>query len=95
MNSRDTNNHRPALVVMLTHNDFTVMDAAEIFERCKDSRAKCWGFKEHPLPLPQMKELYPTASRKTTIISTRRTTANITEYQRFTARPSTANPAKS
>ncbi|MBO7463068.1 MAG: methyltransferase domain-containing protein [Bacteroidales bacterium] len=54
----ETNNHRPALIVMLTHNDFTVMDAAEIFERCKDSRAKCWGFKEHPLPLPQMKELY-------------------------------------
>ena len=39
----ETNNHRPALIVMLTHNDFTVMDAAEIFERCKDSRAKCWG----------------------------------------------------
>ena len=33
MNSRDTNNHRPALVVMLTHNDFTVMDAAIISYR--------------------------------------------------------------
>ena len=56
--SGKTISHKPALVVMLTHNDFTVMDAADIFERCKDSRAKCWGFKEHPLPLPQMKQLY-------------------------------------
>ena len=49
---------KPTLIVMLTHNDFTVMDAADIFERCKGSRAKCWGFKEHPLPLTEMKQLY-------------------------------------
>ena len=48
----------PFLVVMLTKDDFTVSNAAEIFEQCKDTRATCWGFKEHPLPLPQMKELY-------------------------------------
>ncbi|MBQ0021880.1 MAG: class I SAM-dependent methyltransferase [Prevotellaceae bacterium] len=48
----------PELVVMLTHNDFTVMNAAEIFEECKDSKAKFWGFKEHPLPLEDMKRLY-------------------------------------
>lgn len=48
----------PELVVMLTYNDFTVDNAAEIFEKCKDSKAKFWGFKEHPLPLEQMKKLY-------------------------------------
>ena len=54
----NTDNNKPALVVMLTKDDFTVMNAADIFEQCKDTRATCWGFKEHPLPLPQMKQLY-------------------------------------
>lgn len=50
--------NRPELIVMLTHNDFTVSNAAEIFEQCRNSRARYWGFKEHPLPLPEMKALY-------------------------------------
>ncbi len=49
---------KPELIVMLTHNDFTVMNAAEVFEACKDSKAKFWGFKEHPLPLEDMKRLF-------------------------------------
>lgn len=49
---------KPELIVMLTHNDFTVMNAAEVFEECKDSGAQYWGFKEHPLPLEDMKRLY-------------------------------------
>lgn len=48
----------PQLIVMLTHNDFTVMNAAEIFESCKDSGAQYWGFKEHPLPKEDMKRLF-------------------------------------
>ena len=48
----------PELVVMLTYNDHTVPNAKEIFEKCSGSRAKFWGFKEDPLPLPEMKELY-------------------------------------
>lgn len=48
----------PALIVMLTHNDQTVENAAEIFEQCKDSKAKFWGFKEEPLPLEKMKKLF-------------------------------------
>ena len=48
----------PQLIVMLTYNDHTVLDAAEIFARCKDSKAEFWGFKEAPLPLEQMKMLY-------------------------------------
>jgi len=51
-------NMKPELIVMLTHNDFTVPDAAEIFEQCIHSKANYWGFKEHPLPLDQMKALY-------------------------------------
>ena len=46
------------LIVMLTHNDRTVENAYEIFEKCKYSKAKFWGFKEKPLPLNQMKKLY-------------------------------------
>lgn len=48
----------PKLIVMLTHNDFTVSNAAEIFEQCKHSKAQFWGFKEHPLPAAEMKALY-------------------------------------
>lgn len=48
----------PQLVVMLTHNDYTVADAEEIFAQCRDSKAQYWGFKEHPLPLEKMKRLY-------------------------------------
>lgn len=48
----------PQLVVMLTYNDFTVANAVEVFEECKHSKAQFWGFKEHPLPLDDMKRLY-------------------------------------
>ncbi|MBR3630260.1 MAG: hypothetical protein IKN55_07305 [Oscillospiraceae bacterium] len=50
--------HEPMLIVMLTHNDKTVMNAAEIFEKCRDSAAQYWGMKEEPLPPEQMKALY-------------------------------------
>lgn len=46
------------LIVMLTYNDQTVENAYAIFDQCKNSKAKYWGFKEEPLPLQQMKELY-------------------------------------
>lgn len=48
----------PELIVMLTHNDRTAVNAREIFEQCKTSKAKCWGFKEEPLPLDEMKKLF-------------------------------------
>lgn len=51
-------NTNPELIVMLTHNDRTVSSAQEIFEACKNSKARFWGFKEEPLPLEDMKRLY-------------------------------------
>ena len=51
-------NKNPELIAMLTHNDCTVENAYKIFVQCKNSKAKFWGFKEKPLPLSQMKELY-------------------------------------
>lgn len=51
-------NNIPNLIVMLTHNDKTVLNAHEIFEQCKNSKAEFWGFKEEPLPLDEMKKLY-------------------------------------
>ena len=51
-------NNIPNLIVMLTHNDKTVLNANEIFEQCKNSKAEFWGFKEEPLPLDEMKKLY-------------------------------------
>ena len=48
----------PDLIVMLTHNDKTVLNAPDIFSKCKNSKAKLWGFKEEPLPLNEMKDLY-------------------------------------
>lgn len=46
------------LIVMLTHNDQTVLNAHEVFEQCKASKANFWGFKEKPLPVDEMKTLY-------------------------------------
>ena len=48
----------PELIVMLTHNDLTVNNAYDIFEHCKNSQAQFWGFKEEPLPLEQMIQLF-------------------------------------
>ena len=45
----------PKLIVMLTHNDHTIENARDIFEVCKNSKAQCWGFKERPLPISEMK----------------------------------------
>ena len=44
--------------IILTHNDETVNNAHEIFEKCKNSDAKFWGFKEKSIPIEQMKNLY-------------------------------------
>ncbi len=49
---------------MLTKDDFAVMNAAEIFGQCKDTRATCWGFKEHPLPLRAKNNSIGTTIRK-------------------------------
>ena len=51
-------NDHPELIVMLTYNDVTVPQAAEIFARCEHTRARYWGFKEKGLPLAQMQELF-------------------------------------
>ena len=49
---------KPQLIVMLTQDDKTVMNAPEVFEKCKDSKAQIWGFKEEPLPEVEMKKLF-------------------------------------
>ena len=46
------------LIVMLTHNDKTVNNAYEIFEKCRNSKAEYYGLKEEPLQLEKMKKLY-------------------------------------
>ena len=48
----------PQLIVMLTHDDMTVHNAAEVFEECRNSKAGYFGFKEEPLPLEDMKKLF-------------------------------------
>ena len=58
------------LIVMLTWHDYTVENALQVFEESKDSTARCWGMKEHSLPVEQMKELYARmrACGKTTLL---------------------------
>lgn len=51
-------NSNSNLIVMLTQHDKTVKNAYEIFKQCKNSNAQFWGFKQEPLPLEQMEELY-------------------------------------
>jgi hypothetical protein len=45
------------IIIMLTHNDRTVMNALEVFESCKDLNIDFWGFKNVGLPFKQMREL--------------------------------------
>lgn len=62
---------RPEIIIMLTHNDVTVKDAAEVFEQCKDVESvKYWGFKNVGLPKDQMKALTTAmkAAGKTTFL---------------------------
>lgn len=46
------------LIVMLTRNDETILQAQDIFIQCQSSKAKFWGMKEKPLPEKKMKALY-------------------------------------
>ena len=48
---------RPEIIIMLTHHEVTVENAAEVFEACKDLPVKFWGFKNVGLPKDKMKEL--------------------------------------
>jgi hypothetical protein len=48
---------KPEIIIMLTHHDVTVKNAAEVFEDCKDLNVKYWGFKNVGLPKDQMKSL--------------------------------------
>ncbi len=62
---------RPDIIIMLTHHDVTVKDAAEVFEECKDlEEVKFWGFKNVGLPKDQMKALTAAmkAAGKTTFL---------------------------
>lgn len=45
------------LIIMLTNNDITVKNAAEVFKECKDLDAKKWGFKDVGLEKNQMIQL--------------------------------------
>ena len=45
------------LVVMLTYQDKTVVNALEVFETCAGAKAQFWGFKEAGLPLAEMAAL--------------------------------------
>lgn len=51
MNSQHS---KPELIVMLTHQDKTVSNALELFQRIKDYPIKHWGFKDVGLPPEEM-----------------------------------------
>ena len=70
--------NKTKLIVMLTHNDYTVKNAFEIFEQSKNSKAEFWGLKEKGLPLKQMKSLYAyiKKSDKTTVLEVAAYTEN-------------------
>lgn len=45
---------KPELIIMLTHNDVTVSNAAKVFDSCKDLPATRWGFKDVGLSKEEM-----------------------------------------
>ncbi len=66
----ETSNHKPELIVMLTHHDRTVPDALELFERLKHTAVVHWGFKDVGLSPEQMKPVVAAmkAAGKTTYL---------------------------
>ena len=52
-----SNNHKPELIVMLTHHDETVHNSLELFERLKESPVRHWGFKDVGLPPAEMQKV--------------------------------------
>ena len=50
-------NHKPELIVMLTHHDQTVTDALHLFERTKDYPITHWGFKDVGLSPADMRSV--------------------------------------
>lgn len=64
------NSIKPILIVMLTHHDRTVANAAEIFEKCKDTSAEYWGIKEEGIPKNEMISLFSRMKEcgKTTVL---------------------------
>lgn len=52
-----TRSEKPQLIVMLTHNDQTVQDAHDLFQRTKDYPVQHWGFKDVGLPAEEMKRV--------------------------------------
>ena len=48
---------KPELIVMLTHQDRTVFNALELFERTKEYPIIHWGFKDVGLPAEEMKRV--------------------------------------
>ncbi|WP_133120815.1 hypothetical protein [Mycolicibacterium goodii] len=47
----------PEIIVMLTHNDVTVVDARECFRSVADLPVQYWGFKDIGLEAPEMERL--------------------------------------
>lgn len=62
--------NKPELIIMLTINDITVKNAYELFEQCRESKAKIWGFKEEGIPFAEMKRLFAYMKKcgKTTVL---------------------------
>jgi hypothetical protein len=63
-------NPKPELIVMLTHQDETVPNALELFDRTKDYPITHWGFKDVGLPPKEMQTVATAmkAAGKTTFL---------------------------
>ena len=53
----DTQRLKPELIVMLTHQDRTVQDALQLFERTRDYPITHWGFKDVGLSPEEMQRV--------------------------------------
>lgn len=50
--------NKTKLIVMLTHNDYTVPDALHVFEACRHTPVQYWGAKEQGIDPDQLKALF-------------------------------------
>lgn len=50
--------NKPQLIVMLTHNDYTVKNPGAIFDACKHTAAMYWGAKEQGSSQEELRNLF-------------------------------------
>ena len=86
----ETQRLKPELIVMLTHQDRTVQDALQLFERTQDYPITHWGFKDVGLSPKEMQSVV--TAMKTAGKNTFLEVVSLSEKRRIKWRASGSGP---